>query len=795
MDLNSDRCADRQEMSVATTPVPDSLEPLLPDTFPFVRHLDFTPVLEFWESLVRDKHGITADAAAAMRSRMESVSGLLGPIADLELVERNMEIVHQLMSVIIPPSFWDTSFIGAFVPFRYQAFMVTPRLMALMLLEQETAVDPFGLDSVVQEHKIALGAYLMIAGHFYGLQFDFQDPMITTVPDPVTGLRRHFRLDADDRFIRPVLIGDLPPLSDEQIRELRGNVTNIELWRRLIPDGSFEFHGVGLVSAVDVTDQEILSRLKHSLIDGDAGTTPERFLEVQQRVRELLRRPDILIVDDDFIHLLDFLTGESNSENEQMSGYAELRAASEQVGTIVDRALLTGRIQVTEDLAALEAPSAFEQTVLARGLRSLLSVPLVHDRKIVGTCNLASPHPFDLTVLAEFALREITPLFAMNLVRSREEMNNRTQAIIRERYTAIHPAIEWRFRAAANRMLYVEMRGSVPDAEAIVFDDVHTLYAVSDMRGSGRQRNVAIQADLTEQLRLALEVFAAAAALRPLPLLQNISFQISRTMARLESGISSGDESMILDFLRREIEPVFADLGGIGSTVTEQMIRYRAALDPDVGIVCRRRKEFEQSMATINATISAFLETEQVKIQAICPHYFEKHQTDGVDFGIYVGASMVENGKFELLHLKNLRLWQLMTVCGIARQSAALKSSLIVPLDTTHLILVQSAPLSIRFRLDEKRFDVDGGYNVRYEIIKKRIDKARIKGSTERLTQPETIAIVYSTPHEGSEYREYIEFMQSTGHLHAEVEQLDLEDLQEVQALKALRVRVRMEEE
>ncbi len=32
--------------------------------------------------------------------------------------------------------------------------------------------------------------------------------------------------------------------------------------------------------------------------------------------------------------------------------------------------------------------------------------------------------------------------------------------------------------------------------------------------------------------------------------------------------------------------------------------------------------------------------------------------------------------------------------------------------------------------MDEKRFDVDGAYNARYEIVKKRIDKAYVKEAT-----------------------------------------------------------------
>ena len=792
--VQNDTSIDTQPRSEnGVTPDFDFLEPPAPDSFPFARRLDFTPVLEFWETLVGDDHGIEAESAADMRRQMESVDGLLGPIDDLEIVRRNMPIIGRLMSVVMPPGLWDISRIGAFVPFRYQPFLATPQFKALMLIEQGKIESPFGLDTETEERKIVLEGYLTVAARFYGLTFDFQDPMIATVSDPATGLNRHFRLDSDDRFIRPVLVGDLPRLSDEQIRELRENIADVELWRRRIPDGTFEIHGVGLVSAVDITDQEILSRIKHSLIEGDASTAIERFIEIQQRLRELLRRPDIVILDDKGDLILDILEDMSTSDTENVSsisGLYERHEESDPAGTIVDRALLSARIQVIEDLAAQQTPAAMERRVLAKGLRNLLVIPLIYDRQAIGTLNLASPNPSDLTVLTEIALREVTPLFAMALRRSREEMNNRIQAIIRERYTAIHPAIEWRFRRAANRMMLEESRGKSPEVEEIIFEDVYPLYSVSDVRGSSQQRNAAIRADLQEHLRLALEVVRSATASRPRLVFDNISFRIERAMKRLDDGIDSGDESVILDFLRREIEPWFDHLGEMSTEVTEEVIRYRTALDPELGIIYRRRKEFEQSVAAISRMISAYLEEEQAKAQAMFPHYFEKHQTDGVDFGMYVGASLVENDRFDLLYLKDLRLWQLLTMCGIARRSAAMKSSLGVPLDMTHLILVQDVPLSIRFRLDEKQFDVDGAYNVRYEIMKKRIDKALVKGTSERLTQPEKVAIVYSNAREAVEYGEYIEYLQSIGHLHSEVESLELETLQEVQGLRALRVRV-----
>ena len=180
---------------------------------------------------------------------------------------------------------------------------------------------------------------------------------------------------------------------------------------------------------------------------------------------------------------------------------------------------------------------------------------------------------------------------------------------------------------------------------------------------------------------------------------------------------------------------------------------YRGALDPRLGVVYRRRQLFEESVTRIAEAISAYLDREELAAQEMFPHYFEKQKTDGVDYQIYVGAGLLEDGRFDPICLKNLRLWQLMLTCGIAVRSRQLRDRLPVPLETTHLILVQHAPLSIRFRFDEKRFDVDGAYDIRYEIVKKRIDKAVVEGTSDRVTQPGKIAIIYSQSPEAHEYR------------------------------------------
>jgi hypothetical protein len=153
---------------------------------------------------------------------------------------------------------------------------------------------------------------------------------------------------------------------------------------------------------------------------------------------------------------------------------------------------------------------------------------------------------------------------------------------------------------------------------------------------------------------------------------------------------------------------------------------------------------------------------------------------------------MVENGNFNEVYVRNLRLWQLMVACGIAWHVENLKTVGNIQLDATHLVLVNRSPVSIRFRFDEKRFDVDGAYDIAHEIIRSRIDKATVKGGTERLTQPGKIAIVYSRHDELQEMNRHLDFLTNRGLLSDDIESLELNDLPGVQGLKALRVEVNL---
>jgi len=766
--------------------------------FPFKSVLSFSGLIDLWRQILSKGAGVEKSILKSVEQELKSKPELLLPIEDLEVLEKNRSLIDMFMSLVFPPAFNDQDYSAAFVPFQNETIYVSPSFKRLW--PSENCMDFGNVTNLDAEHW-AMGRILtacsLILETFYDMKFSTDFPLIVTMKDPETHLNRFLNISFDPRFVEIQKIGKLKPLSHADKDWILSAGDDLDRWMEILPPDRFLFQGFGVCRALDVTDQEVLSSLKRDLIEKESIFSSEGFSRLHEKLRIYLGQPDlimdlaafqgeeVLILNPD--HKMDDVCKKgcifSDSEHRLKEDYK---------GSLFVDVVEKGKQRVIRDLRNYEEQSPLEQHMLEEGVRSLFVAPLYYQERLVGTFSVKSPHPEAFTMLDTLKLEEMTPLFSMAINRGMEELNHRVQAIIKEKCTAIHPSVEWRFHKAA--LNYMQQDSAVvTELEPILFPDVYPLYGVSDIRDSSDYRNAALQSDLVEQFQMVQEIILLAQKRKPLPILDALNHRIQKSIEEVKDNLNSGDEVAKSDFIRKEIEPVLDHLMETDPHIRKPVETYRAALEPSSGAFYRKRKEFEESVFRINEAISAYLDEEEETAQSFFPHYFEKMKTDGVDHTIYIGASMVEDLKFDMLYLKNLRLWQLMVMCGVAWRTEDLKATSSMPLEAAHLILVQDTPLSIRFRPDERRFDVDGAYDIRHEIIKKRIDKARIKGSSERLTQPGKIAIVYSHGREMREYLKYIDYLQDEGYLEKDVENFELENLQGVYGLRALRVKVNME--
>jgi hypothetical protein len=435
------------------------------------------------------------------------------------------------------------------------------------------------------------------------------------------------------------------------------------------------------------------------------------------------------------------------------------------------------------------------QYYYVEGGRSLIICPLKQNGELLGILEIVSDSPGKLNHSHVSKIETAIPLFTLGLEKSLEALENQIDRVIKDQFTAVQPSVEWKFTEVALNYIVSRQKNEEVKMEKICFPHVYPLYGAIDIRNSSTERSHAIQLDMIEQLEMARKVLKKAQADSPFPLLQEIEFKVDKYIASASDVLLSDEEVSIQDFLQGQVASVFNHLQSTQPSVAKEVGQYFAALDPQLGMLYHHRKEYEQSIARINDTLAHYIDKEQAAAQKVYPHYFERYVTDGLEFNIYMGQSLSPRKKFDEIYLRNMKMWQLSVLAKAARITHHLEKHLPRPLHTTQLILAHSIPLSISFRTAERKFDVDGAYNIRYEIIKKRIDKVHIKGTNERLTQPGQIAIVYSQPKDATEYLEYIEFLQNQQLLKSSVEHLDLEELQGVVGLKALRVEVNLDPE
>ena len=200
-------------------------------------------------------------------------------------------------------------------------------------------------------------------------------------------------------------------------------------------------------------------------------------------------------------------------------------------------------------------------------------------------------------------MKEILPIFSVALNRSLDEFNSAVDRTIKEKCTAIHPSVEWRFRQTAMQALENSDNGALQEFAPVIFDDVYVLYAAADIRGSSDARNRSIQSDLSEQLKLALEIVSAAVAKKSFPILDEASHQIRNRLKKISEGVTTEDEQPIVNLVKSEIEPLFPFLRTLGPDLADLIDNYEKLLDPITCTIFRERRDFEESVASLNKTL------------------------------------------------------------------------------------------------------------------------------------------------------------------------------------------------
>ncbi|WP_340157572.1 GAF domain-containing protein [uncultured Maribacter sp.] len=758
---------------------------------PFKHLISFEKLLTKYDEHLKGDDPFLAATAERILAVEKGFPELRNGFSDFSLLEKNKDLIDRILQDTFTEALSSNEIKVATLPYQDVIIKSSKRFQSI-IHEAGDGYEP-EIRNVGDDMDYIMSC-VVVLNYYYGYKLDFSRPYFYDIPD-ANGVMRHYRILYNADFIDVIPTDKAKEVTQEDVDELLANPTDIKLWKEKIPPESFISKGFVIANLFDVTMEQAISNIKSKLISKDTLQHVKFMNDLQETFKSFFRLPNIKV------------------------GFASFDAKKDQfeevAGIGFDSFLLRGRHAIDCKVALCEESyhklidfnSYFTITDMDRmvgqsgemqpykglqdqGVQSAIFAPIAYEGKLLGILEIVSQKKGVLNGVNAQKLDDVMPFIVSAVVRTKNEENNRIDAIIQNECTSVHSSVYWRFQEEAKRFIQDEIEGRSPSFKEIVFKDVYPLFGQIDIKDSSQARNLAIQRDLMIQLSEIDSVLNIALKKWNLPIYEELIFRVNNHLDSIKEMLYTNSEQAIFDFVQDEISPVFEHLKKADKEIENHILAYESKIDKGTGSYYDHRKNYDESVTLVNKTLSSVIDKRQESAQNMFPHYYERYKTDGVEHNMYIGSSISESKEYNPLYLNNLRLWQLQVMCEMENAHYSLKPKLPVPLDAASLILVYNTSLSIRFRMDEKQFDVDGTYNARYEVIKKRIDKSYIKGTEQRLTQKGVLSIVYSQKKDELEYLRYIKFLKSKGYFTDKIEIVELEGLQGVSGLKAIRAQI-----
>jgi len=587
--------------------------------------------------------------------------------------------------------------------------------------------------------------------------------------DDSEGFKRNYHFLSNNQFVHINYGGALPELNEEWIEYAKGNIDSLKDIKNQLPLDSFGLEGFIIFTIKDETVQESVNDLRENVATMHTLSRKDAYLRIKANTLSLLQRS---LLDVGFLPLIDinkkiFYHKSFNYTSilfKILQKYLTTAELNDFLGRFIDMCSFSQEypIQVFNEDGD-EVKNELRDYLKEEAVKSFTIIPVFHQQNLVGIIELACPEKESITLEDVRKIESAMPMYLEFIVYQTNKLHEQMESFIMHNYTAIQSVVEWKFNEVAWNTMQKAPNTKIPD---ISFKELTPFYGAVDIKNSSVERQKAIRKDSDKNLKL-LETFLSKHGETETTLQEHVS----QWQDFLEDSLADEVQLNLRLFIERASEDLLENYP-----------------DAEIDFAHEEELNYEQSLFSINNALKEVLDVQEQKLKKMIPVYFDKFRTDGWEYTIYAGQSLSPDIPVTPEMIVSVKEWEMETMLHMGLVASDMHKKISYKLDTTQLILANTSPLNIRFRADEHRFDVEGAYSIRYEIVKKRIDKVHIRDTNERLTQPGKIAIVYIYSNELEGYLNAIHQYIQQGLLDKNIEYLELEDLQGVVGLKAIRV-------
>ncbi|WP_353719423.1 GAF domain-containing protein [Dyadobacter sp. 676] len=299
--------------------------------------------------------------------------------------------------------------------------------------------------------------YTLILQRLYNFQVPVKIQQYHAWTDHKTGLLRYYEVLVSPEFVEVTAKEALPELNFVEIYAHFSETDGHLQLQKVLPLDMFRFRGFAVITVTDITAKMAVENIKKVQFNRIPGDSPNRYQRIIQSLKTLVQNNSIEFDLFPFVRV----------NGQAVYGY-------EQAGTGVlfqiwgENRLTPEEFRRQAEGYAARPNSFFSPDIHGEDerqigwlapfrnlqVRSLALVPLFVEQKLVGVLCMHTwkDERFDEKKLAalEMAFASIAQLLNIYI----EEFNLELENIIKEKFTSIQPAVQWKFNEAAWHYLH-----------------------------------------------------------------------------------------------------------------------------------------------------------------------------------------------------------------------------------------------------------------------------------------------------------------------------------------------------
>ena len=254
----------------------------------FNSHLSFRPLVNALKKNITEGNPGMQKLYGKVVIEFESHPELMGTITNLSIIEPHMELIQELLSAVFPPTTANYMY-GVSIPFKNETVYTSPLFKKLLIKHgtNEIQIPENDIGEIINHEKLHFAIGLVLKKYL-----GYNSPETTRSVYPFhnehTGLTRYMEIRIDGRFIDVNPVGEMPEMPKSIINHHTNSIMTIIELMEHVPLDKFVFDGVSVIRVNDMTEAEVITKIKNRLLDINAFSDASVYTELENYVQCLI---------------------------------------------------------------------------------------------------------------------------------------------------------------------------------------------------------------------------------------------------------------------------------------------------------------------------------------------------------------------------------------------------------------------------------------------------------------------------------------------------------------------------